>query len=70
MRDLYRTKFLYCRLSESEEMNLKRMAEREGINLSECVRLILREASEKRGLPSVGTASSFEGVPTPKSRRK
>lgn len=70
MNKLYRGRYLKFRASPSEELVIRRLAERQGVNLSECVRLAILTAAERAGLPAVGAVSAYDDVPAPKPDRR
>jgi len=63
MGDLPRIKYVQFRASDPEILTLNRLSNRMGLNLSETMRLLIREAAEVRGLPDVGMAELYEQYP-------
>jgi antitoxin component of RelBE/YafQ-DinJ toxin-antitoxin module len=63
MNDQQRIKYIQFRASEPEAMTLNRLSIRMGLNLSETMRLLIREAATARGLPDVGMAEIYERIP-------
>ena len=47
------------RMSETERILVKRLAELEGMKASEFCRQAIREAAKARGIPSVGMATLY-----------
>jgi hypothetical protein len=62
--DRERFKFLNFRVTKEEFKGCVIMARREGISLSEMMRVALREAAQKRNLPPLGLIGEnmYEGV--------
>jgi len=62
MSDLLRSKYIQFRASEPEALTLNRVANRLGLNLSETMRFLIREAAAARGLPDAGMAELYENT--------
>lgn len=60
MRSKMRPRIFNFRLSEGELRAVEIMSIREGVSLSEMMRLSLRESAQKRGLYSVGLGALLD----------
>jgi hypothetical protein len=58
-----RIRYIQFRASEPEALTLNLLSNRMGLNLSETMRLLIREAATARGLPDVGMAALYEKFP-------
>jgi len=57
-----RNKYIKARVSKQEEYSLNVIAQRKSINLSETVRLLIREECEREGLV-IGLAEVYDNIP-------
>jgi antitoxin component of RelBE/YafQ-DinJ toxin-antitoxin module len=64
MEHEHRTLMLYARVSPSEQATARRLAERLGVSMSDCMRLALRDLRIREGVPAAGLAEANEIIPS------